>query len=112
MNIHLSKPGGQREGPFTVEQINHALAARKYQDTDYWAWHEGLTEWVPLHSVPGVTPAAKTLHSQSSEGEVTVSGRCAETVVMSTAAPETAGRQNLKARKPGTTSREEPHSWG
>ena len=27
MQIHLSKPGGQKEGPFTVDQINHDLAA-------------------------------------------------------------------------------------
>ena len=54
MQIHLSRPGGQREGPFTVDQINADLAAKKYQDTDYWAWYEGLEAWVPLHSVPGV----------------------------------------------------------
>jgi hypothetical protein len=53
--IHLSKPGGRKEGPFTVEQINRDLAAKKYSDTDYWAWYEGLTQWVPLHSVPGVS---------------------------------------------------------
>lgn len=56
MNIHLSRPGGQREGPFSLEQINRDLAAKKYSETDYWAWYEGLGEWVPLHSVPGVLP--------------------------------------------------------
>jgi hypothetical protein len=55
MRIHLSKPNGQREGPFTIEEINRDLAARKYSDTDYWAWYEGLDAWVPLHTVPGVT---------------------------------------------------------
>jgi len=55
MQIHLSKPGGQREGPFTLEQIVHDLAAHKYRDTDYWAWHEGLPEWVPLYALPGVS---------------------------------------------------------
>jgi hypothetical protein len=54
MQIHLSKPGGQREGPFTVDQINRDLAARKYNDSDYWAWYDGLGAWIPLHSVPGV----------------------------------------------------------
>lgn len=54
MQIHLSKPGGQREGPFTIDQINRDLANRKYRDADYWAWYEGLDAWVPLHSVPGV----------------------------------------------------------
>lgn len=61
MQIHLSKPGGQREGPFTVEEINRDLAARRYGDNDYWAWYEGLNSWVPLHSVPGVrAPTSST----------------------------------------------------
>jgi len=55
MQIHLSKPNGQREGPYTLEQINHDLAAKKYSDTDYWAWYEGLDAWVPLHTVPGIS---------------------------------------------------------
>ena len=54
MQIHLSKPGGQKEGPYTLEQIKQDLAANKYRDTDYWAWHEGLPEWVPLYSLPGI----------------------------------------------------------
>ena len=54
MQIYLVKPGGQREGPFSLEEINRDLAARKYRDTDYWAWYEGLTDWVPLHSIPGI----------------------------------------------------------
>jgi hypothetical protein len=56
MQIYISRPGGQREGPFTPEQINRDLASRKYHDTDYWAWYEGLEAWVPLHSVPGIKP--------------------------------------------------------
>src|ERR1041385_3947845 len=57
MEIHLSKPGGQREGPFTLEEINASLALNKFRDTDYWAWYEGLESWVPLHEVPGITQA-------------------------------------------------------
>lgn len=56
--IHLSRPGGQPEGPFTLDQINRDLAAKKYRDTDYWAWHESLPEWVPLYSLPGVSATA------------------------------------------------------
>ena len=52
--VYLSKPAGQREGPFTVDQVNHDLATKKYKDTDYWAWYDGLAEWVPLHAVPGI----------------------------------------------------------
>ena len=67
MKIHLSKPGGQKEGPFTVEQINRDLAAKKYRDTDYWAWYEGQTEWVPLHLVPGVSAGTQSLELPSGE---------------------------------------------
>ena len=52
--IYLTKPAGHREGPFSLEQIRQELAAQNYSDTDYWAWYEGLTEWVPLHSLPGI----------------------------------------------------------
>jgi len=54
MQIYLAKPGGEKKGPFTLDQINRDLAARIYRDDAYWAWHEGLPEWIPLHSVPGV----------------------------------------------------------
>ncbi len=59
LHIHLSKPGGQREGPYSLAQINRDLASRKYRDTDYWAWHEGLTEWVPLYAVAGVITSSQ-----------------------------------------------------
>src|SRR5438132_6727933 len=58
MQIHLSKPGGQKEGPFTVDQINHDLAAGRYNESDYWAWYQGLESWIPLHAVPGVKAIA------------------------------------------------------
>jgi len=51
MKIHLAKSGGQKEGPFTVEQINQGIAVGVIQDIEYWAWHEGLPEWLPLHRV-------------------------------------------------------------
>ncbi len=60
MQIYLAKPGGPKEGPYSLEKINADLAARKYKDDDYWAWHEGLTAWVPLYSVGGVGGAADT----------------------------------------------------
>jgi len=55
MQVYLSKPHGQREGPYKLEQIKRDLAAKKYRDTDYWAWHEGLPKWVPLYALPGVS---------------------------------------------------------
>jgi hypothetical protein len=58
MQIYLAKPGGQKEGPFTLDQINRDLATKKYGGNDYWAWYEGLPSWMPLHSLPGVTGRA------------------------------------------------------
>src|SRR5215831_11659272 len=59
MEILLSKPGGEREGPFTLEQINAGLLQKQFKDSDYWAWYEGLDSWVPLHQVPGVADGSK-----------------------------------------------------
>ena len=52
--IYLAPPGGQRQGPFSIDQINADLATGKYKDDEFWAWHEGLNGWIPLHSVSGV----------------------------------------------------------
>jgi hypothetical protein len=57
-NIYIAKPGGQKQGPYTLEQINRDLASKTISDTDFWAWHEGLPSWMPLHSVPGVSAKA------------------------------------------------------
>jgi len=54
MQIHLAKPGGERHGPFTLDQVNRDLAAKKYSDTEFWAWYDGADAWVPLYSVPGI----------------------------------------------------------
>jgi hypothetical protein len=51
LNIYLAKPGGQREGPFSLDQINRDLAAKNYGGNDYWAWYEGVKEWMPLYQV-------------------------------------------------------------
>jgi len=56
--IYLARPGAQKEGPFTLDQINRDLATKKIRDTDYWAWHEGMPTWTPLYSVPGVSAKA------------------------------------------------------
>lgn len=37
-----------------MEQINEHLAAGRYRGSDYWAWYEGLPEWVPLYSISGI----------------------------------------------------------
>src|SRR5436190_17415426 len=58
MQLYLAKPGGQKIGPFTLDQINRGLANKKYREDEYWAWHDGLTEWTPLHMVPGISAKA------------------------------------------------------
>src|SRR2546427_11794637 len=58
MQIHLATPGGEKQGPYTLEQINRDLTAKKYRDTDYWAWYDGAEAWVPLYAVPGISPAS------------------------------------------------------
>ena len=49
--VYLARPGGRREGPYTMEKVRQDLAARSYRDTDYWAWHDGLPAWVPLYAL-------------------------------------------------------------
>src|SRR5262249_43004275 len=58
MQIYIAKPGGQKEGPFTVDQINRDLASKRIRESDYWAWYEGLPQWMPLHAVPGIITSA------------------------------------------------------
>lgn len=72
MQIHLAKPGGQKEGPFSLEQVQQNVADGVFRDADYWAWHEGLTEWIPLYrllrslaSPPAAAPASATPDSDS-----------------------------------------------
>ena len=60
MRIYLAKPGGPVHGPYALGRINTDLATRKYRDDDFWAWHNGLTNWVPLYSIGGVSGAVDT----------------------------------------------------
>ena len=52
MKIHITKDG-QQYGPFTLAQVNTALAGGELSPDDL-AWHEGLTEWIILAAVDGV----------------------------------------------------------
>jgi hypothetical protein len=65
--IYIARPGAQKEGPYTLEQINRDLASQKIIDTDFWAWHEGLPAWTPLYSVPGVSAKAWGLAGQEAQ---------------------------------------------
>ena len=57
--IYIAKPGGQKEGPFSLEQINQDLATKRIRDAEFWAWHDGLPAWIPLYAIPGVSAKAK-----------------------------------------------------
>ena len=60
----------------------------------------------------GRTGIAKLLIGSVASHIVTHAPCSVMVVKTAAAASEPAGRQSLKARKPGTTPKEEPHSWG
>jgi len=65
MQVYLAKPGGKKEGPFTIDQVRQDLAAKKYDDADFWAWHDGLTEWLPLYALPALSVKPSSTSSAS-----------------------------------------------
>ena len=50
ITLHID---GQNHGPYPLEQVREMLAAGKLKPTDY-AFHDGLTNWVPLAQIAGV----------------------------------------------------------
>ena len=58
MQVHIDR-GGQRFGPYSVEQVNPHLADGTILPTDL-GWTDGMTDWVPVTQVAGVTFAAAT----------------------------------------------------
>jgi hypothetical protein len=86
MQIHLAKPGGQREGPFTIEQLNAGLAQRRFQGTDYWAWYEGLESWVPLHEIPGINDAPQPAPAPAGKSKSELAPAESDTEVIAKAA--------------------------
>ena len=52
MQIFINR-GGQQFGPFTLDQINQALAAGQLLPNDF-AFYEGLEQWTPLSQIQGV----------------------------------------------------------
>ena len=49
MDIYLLIEGKQ-EGPYSEEQVRQSLASGQIP-SDLPAWHEGLTEWMPVSSI-------------------------------------------------------------
>jgi hypothetical protein len=49
---------GQRGGPYSLHKVNECLAVGSMQPTDL-AFHEGLTDWIPLSQIDGVVTDVK-----------------------------------------------------
>ncbi len=59
MQVHVDR-GGERFGPYSLEEVNVYLANGTLLPTDL-AWQDGMTDWVPIDQVIGVVmPAAKS----------------------------------------------------
>ncbi|MDP7011590.1 MAG: DUF4339 domain-containing protein [Verrucomicrobiota bacterium] len=52
MQIHVDR-GGQRFGPYSLEDVNRYLADGTLLPSDI-GWHEGASDWVPLTQISGV----------------------------------------------------------
>jgi hypothetical protein len=44
---------GQRLGPYSLQEINERLGNAAISPSDL-AWYQGINDWVPLSSVPGI----------------------------------------------------------
>ena len=58
MQVHIDR-GGQRFGPYSVEQVNSQLSEGTILPTDL-GWTDGMADWVTVTQVAGVTFAAAT----------------------------------------------------
>jgi uncharacterized RDD family membrane protein YckC len=52
MKIYIAR-NGQSLGPYSIAEVHGCLWTGELTP-DALAWHEGITEWVPLHSIQGV----------------------------------------------------------
>ena len=50
MQVHVDR-GGQRYGPYSLEEVNAYLANGTLLPTDQ-AWQDGMAEWVPIGQIP------------------------------------------------------------
>ena len=56
MQVHVDR-GGQRYGPYSLEEVNAYLANGTLLPTDL-AWQDGMADWLPIGQIPGVTMPA------------------------------------------------------
>ena len=57
MQVHIDR-GGQRLGPYSIEEVTNHLAEGTLQATDL-GWADGMPEWLPLPQALGVIGANK-----------------------------------------------------
>ena len=55
MQVHIDR-GGERYGPYSLEEVNAYLANGTLLPTDQ-AWQDGMADWVLIDQIPGVTMA-------------------------------------------------------
>mgnify|MGYP003330076304 CR=1 FL=1 len=53
MQVHVDR-GGERYGPYSLEDVNAYLTNGTLLPTDQ-AWQDGMPDWVPITQIPGVT---------------------------------------------------------
>ena len=70
MQVHIDR-GGERYGPYSIEDINAYLANGTLLPTDL-AWQDGMTAFVLIHQIPGVVlPGAVATPSAAAPAETT-----------------------------------------
>ena len=73
MKIHLSS-AGQQTGPYSLDQINRAIADGSITPSDYMAWHDACAQWIPLAQVAGVGDAGSLLAGMTAPPPASVQG--------------------------------------
>jgi hypothetical protein len=52
VNIYIQKDN-QHHGPYTADQVRSWISSGNLRKTDF-ACYEGASDWVPLHTLPGI----------------------------------------------------------
>ena len=56
----IVKRGEEQFGPFSVAQLKEQLASGMIREDD-WAWHEGLSDWVPAQTLVENSPTLASM---------------------------------------------------
>ena len=68
----IVKRGEEEFGPFSPEQLKEQLQKGSIMSDD-WAWHDGLSDWVPAQSLVENFPASVSVSGSVSEQPVEAS---------------------------------------